>query len=131
MFSSDQQEPVPYRISFDYRPEYLFVYVSGETDTLEISRRYWRQIADECSGSKVKKVLIEEDFPEAISMNEMYQLASEIPTMGFYGIRMAFVDSHLDQQHLNEFGELVANNRGIFGRIFSNRAAAEKWLLSA
>ena len=131
MFSHDPETPIPYRISFDYRTEYLFVHVSGEEDSLEISRRFWREIADECSRSKVKKVLIEEDFPEAISMGEMYQLASEIPTMGFYGIRMAFVDSHLDQQDLNEFGELVASNRGIYGKIFNNREEAETWLLSA
>ena len=39
-------------ISFDYRPEYLYVYVSGERDSYEISRRYWQMVAGE-KGARV------------------------------------------------------------------------------
>jgi len=60
----------------------------------------------------------------------MYQIASEIPQMGFLGIRIAFVDQYIEQQSLNEFGEIVATNRGIHGKIFSDFDEAEKWLLS-
>lgn len=126
--NSDQSDS--YRISFEYRPEYLYVYVSGEHDSYEISLRYWREIADECSKNEVKKVLIDEDIPEAISMGEMYRLASEIPQLGFFGIRIAFVDRYIEQQDSNEFGELVAQNRGMYGKIFNDFNAAETWLLS-
>jgi len=30
----------------------------------------------------------------------MYQIASEIPQMGFFGIRIAFVDQYIEQQTL-------------------------------
>lgn len=63
-------------------------------------------------------------------MGEMYQLASEIPQLGFFGVRIAFVDRYIEQQDLNEFGEFVAVNRGLHGKIFNDVKEAEKWLLS-
>ena len=50
--------------------------------------------------------------------------------MGFFGIRVAFVDRHIEQQELNQFGETVANNRGLHSKTFINLEEAEKWLLS-
>jgi hypothetical protein len=127
---SDSNAAKPYRISFENRSGYLYVYVSGEHDSYEISRRYWQEVADQCARLKAAKVLIEEDIPEVISMGEMYQLASEIPELGFFGIRIAFVDRYIEHQDLNQFGELVAVNRGLHGKIFNDLDAAEKWLLS-
>ncbi len=119
-----------YRITFEFRPEYLYVYVSGERDSYEISRQYWQEVADFCGEKKVKKVLIEEDIPEAVSMMEVYRFASEIPLMGFFGIRVAFVDRFTEQHDLNQFGELVAVNRGLYGKLFNDIKEAEKWLLA-
>lgn len=73
--------PKPYQISFENRPQYLYVYVSGEHDSYDISRQYWQEIAGECKRIKADKVLIEEDIPEG-TMGEMYQLASELPVLG-------------------------------------------------
>ena len=130
MNDSDFNTEKPYRISFEQRPQYLYVYVAGEQDSYEISHQYWQEIADECRRISAKYVLIEEDIQEVISMGEMYRLASEFPKMGFFGIRIAFVDRFLEHQNLNQFGELVAVNRGIYGKIFNDAAEAEKWLLS-
>lgn len=117
-------------LSFEHRPQYLYVYIAGETDNYEISRQYWLEIARECQRINCKKLLIEEDIPEIVSMADMYRIASEIPHMGFVGVRIAFVDRFLEHQNLNKFGELVATNRGVYGRIFNDTAEAEKWLLS-
>jgi hypothetical protein len=130
MIVPDSDSPDSYNISFEYRPEYLYVYVSGEHDSYEISMSFWKEIADECSKNQVKKVLIEEDIPEMVSMGEMYKVASEISQLGFFGIRIAFVDRYIEQQDLNQFGEIVANNRGIHGKIFNDVTEAEKWLLT-
>ena len=119
----------PYQITFKQRPEYLYVYVSGERDSYEISRQFWQEIADHCAREKCAKVLIEEDIVESVSMTEVFKLASEIPMMGFYGIRIAFVDRYIEHHELNQFGELVAVNRGVHGRIFNDAKEAEKWLL--
>lgn len=74
----------------------FYAYVSGDKDSLEISRQYWREIADECRRIKCGKLLIVEDIKEIVSMTEMYQIASEIPSLGFSGVRMAFVDQYIE-----------------------------------
>ena len=119
-----------YNLVFDQRAEYLHAYVSGDTDSLDISQQYWREIADECRRLKCSKLLIVEDINDVFSMMEMYQIASEIPNMGFLGVRIAFVDQYLEQQTVNEFGEIVATNRGVHGKVFNDIAEAEKWLLA-
>ena len=124
-------EPKPYKLEFQRKDDYLYAHVTGEKDSLQISRQYWHEIADECKRLKSSKLLVVEDIMEAVSMMEMYQIASEIPQMGFYGVRMAFVDRQIGQKELNQFGEIVATNRGIYGKIFNDVAEAEKWLLSA
>ncbi len=120
----------PYELTLEYRPQYLYAFVTGEKDSCEISRRYWQEIADECNKSGIKKVLIEEDIKENISMSDMYRFASEIPELGFHGVRVAFVDRQESQHQMNQFGETVATNRGLVSRVFNNFAEAEKWLLS-
>lgn len=119
-----------YKLTFEYRPEYLYAFVTGEKDSYEISKQYWQEIADECKNSGIKKVLIEEDIEENVSMSDMYQFCAEIPQLGFFGIRVAFVDRRQDQQQLNQFGETVATNRGLLSRVFNNFEDGEKWLLS-
>lgn len=119
-----------YELSYEYRPQYLYVYVKGEQDSYEISKQYWQEVANECKKSNCKKVLIDEDITENVSMTEMYKFASEILQLGFLGIRVAFVDRRSEQQQLNKFGETVATNRGLFSRVFNDTEEAEKWLLS-
>lgn len=120
-----------YELSFEHRPQYLYAYVCGEHDSYEISKKYWQEVADECQKTGYKKVLIDEDISANVSITEIYEFASEIPKMGFQGIRVAFFDRyHLEQQEINSFGETVATNRGLFSRIFTDFDEAEKWLLS-
>lgn len=120
----------PYRLTFEHRPSYLYAYVQGEEDSYEISAMYWREIADECRANKCTKVLIVEDIVASGTMADAYQLSSELPQMGYIGIKVAFVDKYVEQEDLNQFGELVAINRGINGKIFNDIKAAEKWLLA-
>ena len=130
MNSQDSDIAKAYKLEFEYRPDYLYAYVSGEKDSLEISRSFWREIADECRRINNSKLLIVEDIKEAVSTMDMYQIASEIPLLGLNGIRIAFVDRYIEQQSINEFGEIVATNRGIYGKIFNDVEEAEKWLLA-
>ncbi len=120
----------PYLLFFEYRSDYLYAFVAGDKDSYEISKQFWLEIAAECQKTAYQKILIEEDIAENVSMADMYKFASEIPKLGFSGIRVAFVDRQSEQQQLNKFGETVATNRGLLSRVFSNAAEAEKWLLS-
>ena len=119
-----------YKLKFEERKDYLYAHVSGDRDSLDISKQYWSEIADECQRIKYSKVLIVEDIRETVSMTEMYEICTEIPYMGFIGIKIAFVDKHIEQRALNEFGGLVATNRGVNGKLFDTVEEAEKWLLS-
>lgn len=107
----------------------MYVYVSGEHDSYKISRRYWREVADECNKTGYKKVLIDEDIKESVSVGEAFQLAAELPLMDFHGVCVAFCDRCAEHHELNEFGELVATNRGLFAKVFNDYAEAENWLL--
>lgn len=129
MNSANADDSRAYRISFEHRPEYLYAYVSGERDSLEISLGFWREIAAECEKTRAGKVLIEEDIKEGVSLVDMYQIAAAIPQMGFANVLIAFVDRYLEQKNLNEFGELVATNRGLRAKTFNDLREAEKWLL--
>jgi hypothetical protein len=121
----------PYRLTFEHRSAYLYALVEGEKDNYEISRAYWQEIADECTGKKFDRVLIVEDIVETGSIAEIYQLCSEFSQMGYGGIRIAFIDRRDEQNEENQFGELVAVNRGINVKIFNDIEGAEKWLLAA
>lgn len=108
----------------------MYAYVQGEEDSYEISRAYWQEIADECKENRFKKTLIVEDIVENGTIAEAYQLCSEFPQMGFIGIKVAFVDRYSEQNEENLFGELVAVNRGVNAKIFTDTDTAEKWLLA-
>ena len=116
-----------YTLTFEERPDYLYARVEGEHDSYEISRSFWLEVSEECERRGVSKVIVEENIPEAVSVSEMYAIASELPDM-FLGVSIAFVDPHADQAELNSFGELVAQNRGVRGRFFADVASAEDWL---
>ena len=119
-----------YTITFEERPGYLYVYVEGEHDSYEISRSFWLKVAERARKTGAVSVMIDENIAEGVPLADVFQLASEIPDMGFGRARLAFVDRYLDQNEVNEFGVLVAQNRGANGRIFNDARLAEEWLLS-
>ena len=119
-----------YNLELEERKDYLYAYVSGDKDSVEICTQYWHEIADECQRIKYSKVLIVEDIRETVSMTEMYEICTEIPYMGFIGIKIAFVDRRTEQREVNEFGGLVVTNRGVNAKLFDTVEEAEKWLLS-
>lgn len=120
-----------YKLTFQDRIGYLYAFIEGETDNVEVTTQYWREIVAKWNENDTRKILVEEDLPRGPSETEVYHLASALPKLGFYRIKLAFLDRHLEQQELNRFAELVAVNRGINGKIFNNADEAEKWLLAA
>ena len=116
-----------YTLTFEERPDYLYARVEGEHDSYEISRDFWIEIARECEKRNTRKLLVEENIPEVVSVSAMYAIASELPDR-FLDVSLAFVDPYADQAELNSFGELVAQNRGVRGRFLADVASAEEWL---
>ena len=83
---------------------------------------------DEAYKRESKRLLIEENFPNQLSLTEIYTLTVEISKMLKTPLKIAFVDRMAEQNQLNMFGETVAVNRGVYGRVFSDIRAAEEWL---
>lgn len=127
--SKQSEQEKPYKIEFDQRPKYLYAFVSGRHDNIENARKCWLDILDACHKFEADKLLVEENIEGNISMEEMYKLSSEFPSMGFRNILVAFVDRHLSHQKLNRFGEVVATNRGGKVRVFDTVAEAKEWIL--
>lgn len=119
-----------YTIEFENRPEYLYVYVEGDEDSLEITTQYWSEVLAECHKYNCQKVLIEENINQNVTASEMYEFAKDLPNMGFGSIVVAFVDRQIEHHELNRFGELVATNRGLQTKVFNNFNEAEQWLLT-
>ena len=46
--SASESSTKTYQLKFEYRPKYLYAYVTGETDSYEISKQYWQEISNEC-----------------------------------------------------------------------------------
>lgn len=127
---SDKNTEKKISITFEDRSDYLYVYVTGEHDSYEVSFYYWTKIVEKCRETGWKKVLVEENIPEVVSIADGYKLASEIAKMGFAGVRIAFFDCYAEHSDLNEFTALVAVNRGLQAKVFNNFDEAEKWLIS-
>lgn len=119
-----------YSLTFEHRPQYLYAYVVGEKDNYEISRQFWQEIADHLKQTDYDRVLIEENIEESASLMDVFRLVSEIVSMGFSGIRVAFHDRKIEHNELNEFGALVASNRGLNARVFNDGELAERWITS-
>lgn len=116
-------------VRFDYRPEYLFASIEGDEGDLDARRRLWQMIAAEYKTKRYERILVVENCSEVLSTADVFQLASEIPSMGFAGGRSAYVDANLANSEIVEFGETVAINRGMNCAVFSTVEDAEKWLM--
>lgn len=125
------EENQPYSINFEEREKYLYAFVTGEQSTLEISMMVWNEIAEKCRAIACDKLLVEEDFPNALQTFEMYRLGEYVADLKLTGIKIAFVDRRVEQQDVNDFGMTVAQNRGIYGMTFNDAQTAQKWLLNS
>jgi hypothetical protein len=127
--SSNRREEA-FEIRYEEREGYLHAYISGEEDSVASALEYWRRVIAECRRRGLKALLVEESFPNQLSTMDMYTVTSAIPEMGSRGLKIAFVDKEAGHSELNMFGETVAVNRGIHGRVFPSAEKAAAWLIS-
>jgi hypothetical protein len=118
-------------ICFEERKGYLYAFLSGERNGLPDSKRYWLAAINECNKRGFKKLLIEQYFPIPLSTIDTFYLAEAIAHMPISQLRIAFVDQDIEQNGTNMFGETVAVNRGGVGKVFTNLADAEAYLIAS
>lgn len=112
----------------EHRGEYLYALVSGEKVTPEIGRSYWTDILRRCDELGVNKILIEKNFVETVSMQEVLQGGSQ---MGEFlkGRKIAVIDRYAHDD-VSELGKKLARNQNVPVQIFDDADRAEKWLLA-
>lgn len=120
----------PYQLTFDHKPGYLHAVLTGPEDSIDISMQSWSEIARRCRERGYQKVLIEENLGTQLSLSEMYQVVSKLAKTDFFGIQVAYVDRKAVPNPDNAFGESVALNLGIKGKIFDKVGEAERWLIA-
>ena len=120
-----------YELRFEQREHYLYAHVKGEHDSVAISTAYWTDIAQRCQEIDARRLLVVEDLAERAQVLDVYEIAAGLVALGFSRIRIAFVDLQLEELPMMLFGETVARNRGIDGRVFRDIASAAAWLESS
>ena len=118
----------PFEIQYQECEGHLYAFISGKSDSVAAALEYWQLVIDECRRRGFHALLVEEDFPNQLSTIEMFTVTSAIPKMGSKGLKIAFVDKEAEHYDLNLFGETVAVNRGVHGRVFATRQEAVAWL---
>lgn len=110
------------------KPDYLFVNFTGAGDLEEVSQQF-NLLADRCLEAKKTRLLVDISKLQTVpEFSERYRAGERAVVFAHNGIRVALVGrrEHVDPKLL---GELVARNRGVDGRVFTDPAAAKKWLL--
>ncbi len=129
---TDSSTPQPgYVLQLEERSGYLYAHVTGGPDFLDLSRRFWSEIAVACRRTGARKLLVEAALFGTASVMDVYQLVSELLGMGFASIKIAYVNKGTLTEEIMRFAETVALNRGAWGRVFTEVALAEQWLLAA
>jgi len=120
-----------YQISFEQRPRYLYVTVTGE-NTPETIRRYVAEICEACVRLGMYKVLAVVNLSgPGVPMLDLYKVIAEgSDASAGIGIRAAYVELNPARSVANMLmAESVAMTRGIPVRTFKDIAKAEAWLL--
>jgi len=117
-----------YSITIDHEGEYVHAIVSGSRVTREIALEYWREIIDKCESQGCSKILLDHNFKEMISMQEMLEVIGPVSDL-LQGKTMAFYDrfGHYD---IPEAGKMILRSRHVKMQIFHDLKEAEKWLLA-
>ena len=121
-------EELEFTLTFEERENYLYAFVTGPKDSFAVSRAFWTEIQSKATKLGIRKVMVEEDFPNQLSTMEMFDLGEILAKKFGFAVKIAFVDKSLLNTDLNKFGENVAVNRGFNGRVFNTYEVAEKWL---
>jgi len=118
----------PYSLETEDRGSYLYAIVGGIRVTPEIALGYWHDIIDECDKLGLPKILLEHNFVEMISMQEMLEVIGPVADL-LKGRMFAFVDRY-DHYEIPEAGKIILRSLNVKMQLFTDVGEAEKWLLA-
>jgi hypothetical protein len=110
-------------------PDYLASRFTG-TGALEEIWRQFELIAEHCKRANKNRLLLDfTEFHAGISIADRYFLVTSARIFAQYNIIETAYVVRPEQVDSKKFGELVARNRWINARVFTNIEDAEEWLL--
>jgi hypothetical protein len=117
-----------YDLEMENRGTYLYAIVGGLKVTPEIALDYWTEIISECDDIGTSKILLEHNFVQMISMDEMLEVIGPVAAL-LKGRLLAFVDRY-SHNEIPEAGKKILRGRDVKMQIFSDVGEAEKWLFA-
>lgn len=120
------EEVKPYDVEFEEHDGYLHAIVGGLRVTSEVALGYWQEIIDECERLGYKKILLEHNFVEMISKDEMLEVIGPVAHL-LKGRMFAFYD-HYEHYEIPEAGKAILRSLDVKMQIFHDIDAAKKWL---
>ena len=116
-------------IYFTWFGDYLLARVEGPHDSLAITVGYWTQVVAECKRRGAQRLLVLENLlKESMDGHSSQEIFDAIYTLGFDGVKIAFVDRNevrwAEQEHIS----LLAREHGIVARMFTQQRDAVTWL---
>lgn len=117
-----------YELTFEARGDYLYAFVTGPEDTLEITKAFWTEVHSQAMALGLRKILVEEDFPNQLFAIEMYYVGKYLTELFTPEFKIAHVDRSLSDLHLNRYGESMAEDAGIDAGVFNRIEDALDWL---
>jgi len=118
----------PYDIEFEDHGEYLHVIVGGLRVTSDVALDYWQEIIDECDRIDCSKILLQHNFVEMISKEEMLEVIGPVAHL-LKGRMFAFYDHH-GHYDVPEAGKAILRSLDVKMQIFHDLRDAQKWLMA-
>ena len=108
--------------------DYLHAIVGGLRVTSEVALEYWQEIIHECERLECSKILLEHNFVEMISKEEMLEVIGPIAHL-LEGRIFAFYD-HYGHYEIPEAGKAILRSLNVKMQIFHDLQDAQKWLIA-
>lgn len=94
--------------------------------TSEAALGYWQDIVDECERLNCSKILLEHNFVEMISKDEMLEVIGPVAHL-LKGRMFAFYDRY-GHYEIPEAGKAILRSLDVKMQIFHDIDEAQKWL---
>ncbi|MEP0006246.1 MAG: hypothetical protein ABJ387_03235 [Balneola sp.] len=118
-----------YKLEIKQIGDYLYAYYEAEKDSVALSNELWGKISSTMSSCNLSKLLVVENIKiNPGSVLDVYNIVNAVIKLDFRGKAIAFVDLIEDHYSSNKFGETLAVNLGVNGKIFKTIEEAEEWL---
>jgi hypothetical protein len=119
---------VPYKLSFEERPDYLYAYIEAESIDRPVALEYLSEVARYCARIAAKRLMLHRDIPVMLPDADLFNTTTDFLEM-IRGTRAAFVNPYQDLTEAFDFAMVVGLNRGADCKLFNTVEDAEIWLL--